>query len=97
MTEIYQITPHIVGQEIKLADNRSVFVGTNGDRDDLTYIRFENGEDVTRVKLSPEAVKALAMLLPKDVGEFEVVAEVSYPNIVYEGTVVWMPVEENKE
>lgn len=51
------------GHQIQLSENRSVFVGSS-DKDDLTYIKFINGEGVeTAFKLSPVARRALVRLL----------------------------------
>lgn len=97
MTELYKLHGDIKGHEIKLPDDRSVFVGRSIG-DEATYIRFRNGEDFQRIKLSPGAAEALKTLLsrsPEEAGL--VVTEITLPNVSYEGEIVWMPVEENKE
>lgn len=55
---------NITGRSIEIGEGRSVFVGSNGSGDGMTYIRFINEEQqATRFRISPEAKAALVQLL----------------------------------
>lgn len=58
---------NISGQQIKLGDVRSVFVGRSAEDDGLTYIKFVNEEgEETRISITDEARSALVALLSNE-------------------------------
>ena len=74
----------IIGNEVKLPGDRSVFVGREDNNCDDYYIQFKNGAARQRFRISGEAAVALRQLLADDgsVGE-----PMSFP--VEDGGVQW--------